>query len=75
MLENQWHQGLGLRGFESPELERNDEKEGEELVGVPRRSLECGGGKSFVKCEEKPNYKVSSFLRSFSLHCHCLLFG
>ncbi len=39
MLENQWDQGLGLHGFESSELERSKEKEGEELVGVSRRNL------------------------------------
>jgi hypothetical protein len=32
MLENQWDQGLGLQGFEFLELERNEEKGGEELV-------------------------------------------
>jgi hypothetical protein len=35
-LENQWDQGLGLQGFEFLELERNEEKEGEELLLVSR---------------------------------------
>jgi hypothetical protein len=34
-LEIQWDQGLELQGFESPELERSEEKGLEEL-GVPR---------------------------------------
>jgi len=44
-LENQWDQGLGLQGFESPKLERSEEKEGEELLerqgGTP--SVKVGG--------------------------------
>jgi hypothetical protein len=34
-LEIQWDRGLELQGFESPELERSEEKGSEEL-GVPR---------------------------------------
>jgi heme-degrading monooxygenase HmoA len=41
MLENQWDQGLGLQGFEFFKLERSEEKEGEELVGVSRWEELC----------------------------------
>jgi hypothetical protein len=59
-LENQWDQGLGLEGFESPKLERSEEKEWEEL--------ECRGGKNFVECEEKPQLQ-SKRLSVLFFHC------
>jgi len=45
MLENQWDQGLGLQGFESPKLKRSEEKEGEELLEHQggTQSIEVGG--------------------------------